>query len=181
MVASDAPSPTPPLLRDLGGEPDALSLTPDTDLLAHRELWSTQACSVDRALGVVGTRSAMLLLREAFYGTTRFQDFAQRVGITEAAAATRLRELVEEGLLAKKPYRQDGARERMGYQLTAKGRDLLPAVIALMQWGDTWLTASGVGPLRLLHDGCGEPVGTEVRCHAGHQVVMNEIQVRPGK
>jgi len=73
------------------------------DLLARRGSWSAASCSVAAALEVVGTRSAMLLMREAFYGTRRFDDFAHRVGISDAVAAARLRELVEAGLLAKVP------------------------------------------------------------------------------
>src|SRR3954468_24621635 len=69
-------------------------------------------CPIDRAMQVVGTRSAMLIMREAAYGTTRFDDFATRVGITDAVAATRLRELVEVGLLERRPYREEGQRTR---------------------------------------------------------------------
>jgi DNA-binding HxlR family transcriptional regulator len=70
--------------------------------LADRGAWNTHdRCSIDRAMQVVGTRSAMLIMREAFYGTRRFDDFASRVGVTETVAAKRLRELVEAGLLER--------------------------------------------------------------------------------
>src|ERR1700712_894943 len=74
--------------------------------LADRGAWQATRCSIDKALGVVGTRSALLLMREAFYGTRRFDDFAHRVGITEAVAAARLKELVDTGLLDRAPYRE---------------------------------------------------------------------------
>lgn len=62
-------------------------------------------CSIARALSVVGTRSTMLILREAFYGTTRFDDFSRRVSITDASSAARLKELVDAGIFVKQPYR----------------------------------------------------------------------------
>ena len=115
--------------------------------LADRDVWRAARCSIDLALTVVGTRSAMLLLREAFYGTTRFHDFASRVGITEAVAASRLKDLVEIGVFEKRPYREEGQRTRHEYLLTDKGRALLPAILALMQWGDAYLQDDG-GPFR---------------------------------
>jgi DNA-binding HxlR family transcriptional regulator len=161
---------------DAEGQP----LTLETDLLADRDAWSTADCSVGRALDVVGTRTAMLVLREAYYGTRRFQDFASRVGMTDAATARRLGDLVEQGLLVKAPYRPQGSRTRMEYRLTPKGLDLLPALLALMQWGDRWLAEEG-GPLRLTHTACDAPVHVEVRCAQGHEVPGREIRVRASR
>ncbi|ERN44115.1 HxlR family transcriptional regulator, partial [Prescottella equi NBRC 101255 = C 7] len=111
--------------------------------LADRDAWRPTQCSIGKAMDVVGTRSAMLILREAYYGTTRFDHFAERVGITEAVAAARLRELTAEGLFERRPYKELGQRTRHEYVLTDKGRDLLPAVLALMQWGDRYLQGEG--------------------------------------
>ena len=85
----------------------------------------------------------MLILREAFYGTTRFDDFAERVGIYQPVAAARLKELVDDGLLEREPYRDPGQRTRYRYRLTEKGADLFPVLVALKQWGDRWLAPSG--------------------------------------
>jgi DNA-binding HxlR family transcriptional regulator len=147
--------------------------------LADRGAWRATRCSIDKALGVVGTRSALLLMREAFYGTRRFDDFADRVGITEAVAATRLKELVEAGLLARRPYREPGQRTRYEYVLTEMGRDLAPAALALMQWGDRYLTGESGGPLELTHARCDAPVHVEVRCDHGHEVELGDVVVRP--
>lgn len=125
--------------------------------LADRSRWHAAECSIGKAMDVVGTRSAMLLIREAFYGTTRFDDFAARVGITDAVASTRLKELVAAGILAKRPYREPGQRTRDEYVLTPMGEDLLPALLALMRWGDRHLQPGGVGPLAVV-DEAGEPV-----------------------
>ena len=146
--------------------------------LADRDAWTTHGrCSIERAMGVVGTRSAMLLMREAFYGTRRFDDFASRVGITEAVAAKRLRELVETGLLERVPYQEPGQRTRNEYRLTEMGRDLVPAALALMQWGDRYLADVPGGPLALSHAGCGAPVSVQVRCGEGHEVPLGEVSV----
>ena len=147
--------------------------------LADRDVWRAENhCSIGRAMQVVGTRSAMLLMREAFYGTRRFDDFAARVGITEAVAAKRLRELVDAGLLQRAPYQEPGQRTREEYLLTPMGRDLVPAALALMQWGDTYLGDQPGGPLALRHTGCGADVAVEVRCSAGHDVALGDISVR---
>ena len=82
--------------------------------LAHdgsvHQAWSRERCSIRRALEVAGNRSALLIMREAFYGTTRFDDFAGRAGISEPVTATRLRDLVDQGLLRREPYRDPGQR-----------------------------------------------------------------------
>lgn len=118
----------------------------------------------------------MLVLREACFGTRRFQDFARRVGMTDAATAHRLQDLVQQELLVKTPYRPEGGRTRLEYRLTPKGLDLLPALLALMQWGDRWLSDTG-GPLEMTHAGCGAPLSVEVRCADGHQVPAARIDV----
>jgi DNA-binding HxlR family transcriptional regulator len=144
----------------------ALTLTGSLD---PRSGWAADRCTIARALDVVSTRSAFLILREAFYGTARFDDFAERAQISEPVAAARLRELVEEGLLEREDYREPGQRTRQHYRLTEKGADLFPALAALMQWGNRWLDDEG-GPVELRHSEDGEHVEVELRCAAGHRV-----------
>jgi DNA-binding HxlR family transcriptional regulator len=134
--------------------------------------WEARGCTIAQAVEVVGTRSAFLLLREAFYGTTRFDDFAQRVGISEPVAAARLKELVEAGLLERRPYREPGQRTRLEYRLTDMGADLFPVLVALNEWGDRWLTPAGV---ELQHHGCGARVRAELRCDAGHPLTLGAV------
>src|SRR5437588_8579162 len=105
-----------------------------TGALEPRGSWTADRCTIAKALEVMPTRSAFLILREAFYGTTRFDDFAERVGISEPATAARLKELVDQGLLEREDYREPGQRTRQRYRLTDKGADLLPALVALMKW-----------------------------------------------
>jgi DNA-binding HxlR family transcriptional regulator len=149
------------------------------DALQDRTSWRATHCPVGKALEVVGTRSAMLIMREAFYGTTRFDDFAGRVGITEAVTAARLRELTAAGLLERHPYQEPGRRTRHEYLLTDMGRDLLPAVLALFAWGSRYLSEGGRAPLELTHAECGADVAVAVTCSEGHDVPLAELAVAP--
>lgn len=154
----------------MDGDPIAM-----TGVLDPRSGWEARSCSLAKALDVVSTRTAFLLLREAFYGATRFDEFVARAGASEPVTAARLRELVDAGLLAKAPYREAGQRTRMGYELTEKGADLLPALIALMQWGDRW--ENDGGRVQVQHAGCGERVHAELRCGAGHAVGPGQLEL----
>jgi DNA-binding HxlR family transcriptional regulator len=147
-----------------------------TGRLDPRGSWTADACSIAKTLDVITTRSAFLILREAFYGTSRFDDFAQRADLSQPVTATRLKELVEHGLLERQDYQEPGQRTRQRYRLTDKGADLFPALVALMQWGDRWLDQRG-GPVQLSHRGCGEPVAVELRCAAGHSVTPDELDL----
>lgn len=132
-------------------------------------------CPIERALDVVNTRSAILLLREAFYGASRFDEFAARTGLTEATTAKKLRDLVEAGVLDTRPYQRPGERRRDEYVLTESGEDLLPAVFALLQWGNRHDPPPY--PPALHHSGCGEPVTIQACCSAGHEVATDDITV----
>lgn len=147
--------------------------------LADRLGWRTDECPAGRAMEVVGTRSAILILREAFFGTTRFDDFAERVDITAAAASTRLRELVEAGLLERTPYQEPGQRVRHEYRLTAMGRDLSPVVFGLYKWGSKYLYPDGQPPVEMSHTGCGDQLRIRVTCTAGHPVPLGEVTISP--
>lgn len=150
------------------------------DLLKERDAWSMANCSIARTLEIVGTRTALLILREAFFGTRRFDDFAKRVGIGEPAASTRLKELTAAGLLERVPYQEPGQRTRYAYQLTEKGRDFLPVLSALRQWGDTWAADEQGPPVVVRHVNCGAPVHVVLRCDDGHDVPIGGTFVDAG-
>lgn len=132
-------------------------------------------CPVERALEVLSTRSAMLVLREAFYGATRFEEFTARADLTDATTSARLRDLVAAGILDRRPYQEAGQRRRHEYVLTAVGQDLMPALLALLQWANRHDPPPY--PPELLHDGCGQPVTIEARCTDGHRVEADDILV----
>src|SRR5580700_9612010 len=93
--------------------------------------------SVGRALALVGERWTLLILREAFFGVRRFGQLARNLNIPRPTLSSRLRTLVESGLLEKVPYAHDP--DRHEYRLTESGRDLFSAIVTLMQWGDKYL------------------------------------------
>jgi DNA-binding HxlR family transcriptional regulator len=134
-------------------------------------------CPISRALAVVGNRSTVLILREAYYGTTRFDDFATRVGISESMAAARLRDLVGEGLLERRPYQEPGQRTRYEYVLSEAGADLLPVVLGLGRWGEKHRPLERPTAWSFTHSGCGERVASETRCAAGHPVPLDELTI----
>lgn len=145
-------------------------------VLAERDKWSAVGqCAIEKTMSLVGTKSAMLLMREAYYGTTRFDDFSRRVGITKAATSARLAELVEAGLLTKQPYQEPGQRSRDEYVLTPAGTDFMPVVWAMFEWGQHHLGDTG---LRLTHLGCGADATVEIRCAAGHEVPPDELGMK---
>ena len=96
-----------------------------------------QDCSMGRAIGVVGHWWSLLIVREAFRGVTRFDDFQRSLGISRNALTDRLRQLTEAGVLQREAVCPGQAREH--YVLTPMGEDLLPVIVALRQWGDSWL------------------------------------------
>src|SRR3954454_7175745 len=95
-------------------------------------------CSIRRTLDVVGEKWTLLVLREAFYGLRRFDDFHRAIGCARNILSARLATLVEHGILQRARYQEPGSRPRAEYHLTDKGRELFPALIALLQWGDRW-------------------------------------------
>lgn len=145
--------------------------------LADRDAWSAVGeCPIEKTMTAVGQKSAMLLMREAYYGTTRFDDFSRRVGITKAATSARLSELVAAGLLEKRPYRESGQRERHEYVLTQTGVDFMPVVWAMFEWGRKHLPNSG--RLTLTHLGCDADAHVEIVCEKGHSVNFDELGMR---
>ncbi len=150
-----------------------------TGLLDPRDDWTAELCSVGFALDVVRNRASFLIVREAFYGATRFEEFVDRTRLSEPVCAARLRELTDEGIFRRVPYQEQGQRTRHAYQLTDKGAELLPVLVALMQWGDRWQQEHGA-PVEIHHAGCGGRVGVELRCEHDHGVAADELELAVG-
>ncbi len=155
--------------------PAAIHMTGE---LEPRSAWPAPGdhCPIARSFDAVGTKSAFVILREAFYGATRFDEFVERTGLSEPAVAARLRELSDEGLLEKVPYQEPGQRARSGYQLTDKGGELLPVLVAMMRWADRWLFERGAR-VEVTHSSCGSPVHAVLRCEDGHEVAPDELDL----
>jgi DNA-binding HxlR family transcriptional regulator len=146
-----------------------------------RDDYVADNCSIKRALEVVGEKWTLLVMREAFYGARRFDQFLNRTGCARNVLSERLATLTDAQLLDRVPYREPGQRERHEYRLTVKGLDLITAVIALMQWGDRWQADSDGPPVQVLHRGCRHPVEAIVRCpHDGEILTARDLEPVPG-
>jgi DNA-binding HxlR family transcriptional regulator len=134
-----------------------------------------ERCSVARTLSVIGERWAMLVLREAFLGTRRFDDFQERTGASRPVLAERLKQLTEHDVLRRQQYAQRP--DRYEYRLTEKGLELYPVIVSLMTWGDRWMDDGNGPPLKLTHLGCGGPLSPTYVCGScGEPVTARDVR-----
>ena len=147
--------------------------------LRDRDRWSVgDACSVAKVMDLLSTKTAFLVIRECFYGTSRFEDFAERIGTSAPAVSRALKQLESAGIIARVPYREPGRRAHDEYRLTAAGEDLLPVFLSLMQWGDTHLQ-NGKGPLAFVDADTGHRVQVCVTTDTGPVPTRSEdIEIR---
>ena len=134
-------------------------------------------CSVARTLDVIGEWWTMLIVRDAFRGTTRFEDFHRDLGIARTVLSARLDRLVELGIFARRQYSEHPPRSE--YLLTEKGRDLFPVLVTLTQWGDRW-TADDGPPLLFVHEPCEHVTSPRLACeHCGGDVAPDTVRAEP--
>jgi DNA-binding HxlR family transcriptional regulator len=130
-------------------------------------------CSVAQFLEVVGEWWSLLIVRDAFLGVRRFDDFQARLRISRNILTQRLNRLVDNGILKRVSYQDHPP--RWEYRLTAKGRDLWHVVIAMRQWGDRW-AAPGGPPLKIKHTACGRVVQAVAVCsHCGEPLDVRGV------
>jgi DNA-binding HxlR family transcriptional regulator len=140
--------------------------------------YENQNCSIAGALELVGERWTLLILRDAFLGTRRFDEFQANLGIARNILQSRLQRLVDEGVLRRERYQERP--ERFEYRLTRKGVDLWPILVALMKWGDKYAAPNGP-PVVLRHVGCGGELDDHRVCKAcGKPVEAHESQAELG-
>lgn len=135
-----------------------------------------QVCSVARALSVVGERWTMLIIRDAFLGTRRFDQFQSNLGITRHRLSERLGKLVDHGVLVKVPYCERPMRYE--YRLTRKGLGLYPVLMSLASWGDDWMDGGKGAPLEYVHLGCGQKTRATLTCSECGEP-LRPAEVRP--
>ena len=107
----------------------------------RRSSWSGVDCSIAQTLDVVGDPWTLLVVRDAFFGLRRFEDFRRSLGIPRATLSARLATLVDHGVMVTREYSDQPVRHE--YLLTAKGRALGPILVAMLQWGDEWSAPDG--------------------------------------
>ncbi|MCK5928161.1 MAG: helix-turn-helix transcriptional regulator [Nocardioides sp.] len=144
--------------------------------------WSTDNCTVGRTMAILGERWTVVVLREVFNGVRRFDDIRRHSGIPRQVLSNRLASLVEQDILRREPYRPEGGgRTRHEYRPTAKGLDLYLVLVAVAEWGDTYLADAEGPPVEFVHRDCGERVHPVVECAAGHRIdTPRDVVGRPG-
>jgi len=135
-------------------------------------------CSVAQCLEVVGEWWSMLIIRDAFLGVTRFEDFHERLGISRNVLNQRLGSLVDAGVLERVAYCEHPP--RYDYRLTDKGKDLWPVMTAMRQWGDRWAAPDGP-PLQVMHKACGHVAEIVPTCsECGQGVTGRDVRAVAG-
>jgi DNA-binding HxlR family transcriptional regulator len=143
-----------------------------------RRDYAGQNCSIAATLELIGERWTLLIIRDAFLGIRRFDDFHARLGIARNVLAARLERLIEHGLLRRVRYHDRPPRYE--YRLTAAGLDLWPVLVALMHWGDQHAAPAGP-PLLLRHADCGGTLDDRRTCtKCAKPLTPNDVLAQPG-
>jgi DNA-binding HxlR family transcriptional regulator len=135
--------------------------------------YEDQDCSLARSLEVLGERWTLLIVRDAFHGLTRYDEFQRSLGVATNVLSSRLQKLVAAGVLEREG-------PRGSYNLTQKGRDLYPVLLTLISWADRYEPGPDGPEVLILHSSCDRPAGGALRCeHCGEPVSLDNIQVVP--
>lgn len=133
-----------------------------------------QDSALARALAAVGDRWSFLLLRELFFGATRFEEFLSHLGVARNILTERLKQLLAHGVIRRVPYQTNPV--RYDYKLSASGQALYQPILALIHWGDTRLAGKKGKPLNLIHRDCGHEFSPRVVCrHCGKAILARDV------
>ena len=136
-------------------------------------------CSIARTVDLLGDAWTLLLLREMFYGETRFDGLVAALGIPRGTLTSRLSTLVEHGMLERREYQVDPLRHE--YLLTDKGHDFFGVLVTINAWGDRWLSEGDAVPVVMHHESCGHDLRPRVVCSAcDGDVRLEDVSARPG-
>src|SRR5271168_2338426 len=143
----------------------------------QRKSWADANCPMARAVDLIGEWGSLLILREAFGGVRRFDEFQKKIGLSRNLLTTRLKKLVDGGVLERRPIHSDAKRHE--YVLTEMGRDLFATIIAMRQWGDRWLFTPETIPADMLDARDLSPIASiEVRSKRGRKVTLANLALR---
>lgn len=136
-------------------------------------------CSVANALEIIGDRWNLLILRDAFMGVRRFEDFHNDLGIARNILSNRLEKLQTAGIMEATPYQDRPPRHE--YRLTERGKDLFDVLLALWRWGDRWDPPTAEPMRQLIHLECGQPTHSVPACaHCGKELTRSDLRIVPG-
>lgn len=135
------------------------------------------SCAIARAIGTVGDPWTLMIVREIFLGSRKFEDLLAQLRVSPALLTQRLKELVADGILSKRPYQDAPVRHE--YHLTRKGLDLWPLMLALKHWGDRWGGWKGRPPAELRHRHCRSATGMKLVCECcGEPLTPFDVELR---
>jgi DNA-binding HxlR family transcriptional regulator len=137
--------------------------------------FKANACPVARSLDTIGEWWSLLIVRDALIGTRRFSDFQKSLGLAKNVLSVRLKKLVARGVMEQVPASDGSAYQE--YVLTQKGRELFPVVIALRQWGETYLFSRGEKRLQVLDKRTGKPLRVQVQNAKGEILTANDVEL----
>ncbi len=130
---------------------------------------SDMTCQVARAIEIVGDPWTLMILREMFLGSRRFDQLQRQTGASPHILSLRLKRLEDEGIVRREIYSAHPPRHC--YKLTDKGIDLWPVIVALKSWGERWLEMEGKAPITLTHEACGYKTDPHLVCSACDQPI----------
>lgn len=139
--------------------------------------WLDDPCPIARTVSVLGQRWAVLIVREALLGRSRFSEFRKELGVASDVLSARLSQLVGAGILEVVDYREPGDRTRSRYVLTDAGCDLAPVLAALGQWGTKHFAREDNTELRFIETETREPVGVGFRAKDGRPVRRKQVSL----
>ena len=145
--------------------------------LARRSPVPQDTCNLAKAIAQIGDRWTLLILRAAFYGVRRFDDFQSELGCPRTVLSERLKKLVSAGLMKKRSYKAPGKRARPEYVLTAAGLSLRPIFVGLTQWSDAWLGAGEASPITFTKAGSKSTIRAAFVDVDGREVRPDQIRV----
>lgn len=146
------------------------------DSLRHED------CAIARSVAVLGERWTFVILRQAFTGARRFEDYQNGTRIARNILTERLRSLVEQGILERRPYAEHPGRTLYEYRLTQKGLDLYPILLTIMEWGNRYGGFEDGPPLRLTHNNCGHETRPQLVCtECGEPVDPRQMTPHAGR
>jgi len=144
----------------------------------QRKSFADMECNIARSVEEIGDGWSLMILRNALLGAKRFQDFEAQLAAPPTTLARRLRALTARGFFVRREYEAHPPREE--YELTEKGLDFLPVLLALAAWGGRWLSPDGA-PLELVHAKTGAAIRPcVIDAGTGKELLPGQVGVRPG-
>ncbi|MEM6807326.1 MAG: helix-turn-helix domain-containing protein [Bacteroidota bacterium] len=138
-------------------------------------------CPIVSAIGEIGDKWILLILRESFIGARRFDEFQANLNVSKSVLSNKLNKMLELSLLQKVSYKNPGERTRFEYRLTRKGKDLGKVVISLLNWGNTYLVEEGQETIVIADTQEQKPVSLEMVNSKGEKLRFRDTAIKVGR